>query len=302
MVPAGPRAASESPARREGVVVRVWDSGDLGGPRPGRGAALRPRLGERVPPGGRLVVGRRQSDRYPRRESQDGTVRLALDQKERPRASRRHLELDLTDERPVVRVLASAKSPARSRPWGALTWEEEPPAAQRLLPPGRPLALLLPGAPGYVVSFEYADPDPDAGAEAPEGDRPEPDGDDLRADDDTPDDGETETEVAEDGRRLLLKRSEVEALSRIFWPALQWPPRPVDDTTPPWKDLPHDEALRAAYRRIEKAAVQVLGLGRGRAPDPALLARLVSSGCLTYQHVSRVAEACDLPLQPRRLI
>ena len=227
----------------------------------------------------------------------------ALDQAVRPRASRRHLELDLTDHRPVVRVIATAKSPARSRSWGTLTWEEEPPGAQRLLPPGRPLAMLLPGTPGYVVSFEYADPDPDAGAEAPESDRPDA-APDTPEGEDTPDEGETETETeyADDGGRLLLKRSEVEALSRIFHPALRWPPGPDDDTTPPWNSLPNDEALRAAYRRIEKAALQVLGLRRGRAPDPALLARLVSSGCLTYEHVSRVADACDLPLQPRRLV
>jgi hypothetical protein len=302
MVPAVPRESTDGPTRREGVVVRIWESSVLDGPRPDRGTALRPVLGERVPPNGRLVVGRRQSDRHPRRESGDGVVRVALDQDERPRTSRRHLELDLTEERPLVRVLASVKSPARSRPWGTLLWDEEPPGAQRLLPPGRPLAMLLPGTPGYVVSFEYADTDPDAGAEAQEDPRPE---DDEPFDVEDPlDDGETEsgTEVAADGPRLLLRRSEIETLARIFWPALQWPPRPDDDTTPPWTSLPHEEALRAAYRRIEQAARKVLGFRRGRAPDPALLARLVSSGCLTYEHVARVAEACDLPLHPRRLV
>jgi hypothetical protein len=301
MVPAAPREPTDGPARREGVVVRVWEAGILDGPRPDRGTTLRPVLGERVPPGGRLVVGRRQSDQHPRRESGDGVVRLALDQVERPRASRRHLELDLTEERPVVRVLATAKSAARSRPWGSLMWEEEPPAAQRLLPPGRPLAMLLPGSPGYVVSFEYADTDPDAGAEESESARPD---DEPLDEDELPEEGETEsgTEFAECGPRLLLKRSEIEALARIFWPALQWPPGPEDDTTPPWTSLPHEEALRAAYRRIEQAARKVLGFRRGRAPDPALLARLVSSGCLTYEHITRVAEACDLPLQPRRLV
>lgn len=297
MVPAGPRAASVSPLRREGVVVRIWDAAVLEGPRPDRGAALRPVLGERVPPGGVLVVGRRQSDRHPRRESEAGVVRLALPQDDRPWTSRRHLELDLTGDHPLVRVLPGVKSPARSRLWGTLSWEQEPRETQRPLPVGRPLAMLLPGSPGYVVSFEYAG----AGSEpAPEGAAPEPvepvDPPEPR------EDGETETEFDEDGRPLLLRSTEVEALARIFQPALQWPPGPVDDATPPWTALPHEEALRAAYRRIERAALQALGLPKGRAPDPALLSRLVSSGYLTYDRVGGVAEACDLPLHPRRLV
>jgi hypothetical protein len=264
----------------DSALVIVYALDVLAADRPPR--VVPPRVAvELVSPDRHLVIGRRGSPDDPSRGPDGDGVRLALPQTGDPLTSRRHLEL-VHRGRWMVQVLETVAQPAHVRDWGSLQWTEAPAGTPRLLEKGRPLAVRLPGEPGYVVTFvtraTWVRP-------------PVPRGD-----------GGTTKDLTEPTMPVVdMTQTQREGLARIYHDALQWPPNPGDDPAPSWACLPNEGSLRKAFRTLRGNAEAPLGLTDRPGPDELLLNRLIESSSLTYDAVADVADACDLPLDPPSL-
>ena len=254
--------------------VVVYPAALLADPPGTRQRPPRPLAAECVRQGGHVVVGRRGSVDDPSREPDGDGVRLALPQR-RPMTSRRHVEL-VHDGRWMVRVLDTVKTPAELRAWARFAWEPAEPGTRRVLSPGRPLALRLPGDPAYVVVIS-AGPAAVVAPVAPTG-------------------GSTLDVTADELRPLGA--SGVETVARIYHDALRWPPRTRDDALPGWSNLRGGDGLRKAYGRLVAEVGGPLGLDTRNAhgPDELLPDRLAARGVLDYARVQGVADTWDVAM------
>lgn len=260
--------------------VVVWKASDLAPPERRarrRGATVEPLVVEDVDPDVPLVIGRRRSHRDELKTVEDGGVRLALEQRERPFTSKRHLVVRVRDGW-GVHLLPDVRTPAKLRVWGELTWAPATPGLWRPLDACRPLALLLPGTPGYVVSVV-----------AP-----------ARSESFAPPPDESTATGAVPPSGAELQRNEAVTVVRSFRTSLQWPPRADDDDDPAWTGagIRHPEALRMAYRRLYARLRDHLVLEDRlvRGADLTFLRRLIETHALTLEAVVAVAAGCDLDL------
>lgn len=230
---------------------------------------------EDVDPHVPLVIGRRRSNRDELRTVEEEGVRIALEQREQPFTSKRHLVIQWRDGW-GVQVVPEVRTPAKLRSWGELTWAPATPGLWRPLDADRPLALLLPGTPGYLVSV--------VAPGSPEPVMLQPD--------------ESTATGAVPPSSAELQGNEAVTVVRSFRTCLQWPPRVDDDDDPAWTGagIRHPEALRMAYRRLYARLRAPLGLEDRlvRGADLTFLHRLIEIRALTLATVEAVAAGCDL--------
>lgn len=234
---------------------------------------------EDVDPDHPLVIGRARSNRDELRTLGDGELRIALEQREQPFTSKRHVVIGGGVRGGWgVHLLRDVRTPAKLRLWGELTWAQASPGLWLPLEAERPLALLLPGKPSYVVSVV-----------APGGSTQV-----------TQRLNESTATGAVPPSEAELQRSEAVTIVRSFRTCLQWPPRSDDDDDPAWTGtgIRHPEALRMAYRRLYARLRAPLGLEDRlvRGADLTFLHRLIEARALTLDTVESVATGCDLDL------